>query len=141
MPDEECVAAQGTPLRCNRRITVARDHSAKQAPPEAKKAQQVAPATPVAASKKKRRAVQAETPSKAIGPDTGVQLELDDILAAEVSWQHATAPYKGLVQSWYVAYLAAQASMALSFKHPVAVGTAVICAHPPVLQKSPLGCA
>ena len=94
---------QGAHLRCNRRITVAQDHSAKREPHKAEEEEQVAPATPVAASKKKRKAVQAETPSRAIGPDTGVQLGLDDILAAEVSWQHATAPSQDLLQTCSVA--------------------------------------
>ena len=103
---------QGANLRCSRRITVARDHSAKGEAEVTEEHQQVAPATPVAGSKKKRKAIQAETPSKAIGPDTGVQLELDDILAAEVSWQRAKAPCQCLVLTYSVACLAAKASQA-----------------------------
>ena len=79
---------QGGILRCSRRITLGHDRSAKHKPKhEPAKTPiggEAAPATPVAASKKRKKGIQAETPSKAVGPDTGVQLQLDDILAAEV---------------------------------------------------------
>ena len=73
-----------------------RDHSTKHEPKhepaDIQAGQETAPATPVAASKKRRKGIQAETPSKALGRDTGVQLQLDDILAAEVIRHHDTDP-------------------------------------------------
>jgi len=81
---------QGAHLRCNRRITIARDHSAQNEAAQSQ-ALQEAPATPLGHGKKKRKAINAETPSKAVNPDDGTELHLDDILAAEVTQQPSPA--------------------------------------------------
>ena len=89
---------QGASLRCNRRVTVARDHM-----------QQEVSASPTGTSKKRKAAAsEAEAHSalhNAAAP-AGVELHLDDIIAAEVcsrgkmhcfrsAFCHAIAPAEG----------------------------------------------
>ena len=67
---------QGANLRCNRRVTIARDHI-----------QQEASAAPAGMSKKRKAAAGEAEPLSALhaaAPPGGVELHLDDIMAAEV---------------------------------------------------------
>ena len=76
MHDQASVMLQGANLRCNRRVTIARDHI-----------QQGASAAPAGMSKRRKAAAGEAEPLSALhaaAPPGGVELHLDDIMAAEV---------------------------------------------------------
>ena len=88
MHDQASVMLQGANLRCNRRVTIARDHI-----------QQEASAAPPATSKKRKAAAGEAEPGSALhaaAPPAGVALHLDDIMSDEVRSRGMMRCSKGL---------------------------------------------